>query len=144
MGITGIQINGISITQEHGHLLLSKDGIQMRCDFWELNDCISEFEEYLRENKLQTAFVKGRKGENIMCKKIEQLDFYDCIVAELGKVDFQESGYSLESVINDYKLMERISRNIYRAVNRYDCELYWAIDDAIEEELEVQMPGHIS
>lgn len=79
-----------------------------------------------------------------MCKKIKQLDFYDCIVAELGKVDFQESGYSLESVINDYNLMERISRNIYRAVNRYDCELYWAIDDAIEEELEVQVPGHVS
>lgn len=55
MGITGIQINGISITQEHGHLLLSKDGIQMRCDFWELNDCIPEFEEYLREKELQTA-----------------------------------------------------------------------------------------
>lgn len=28
--ITEIIINGISVKQEHGHLLLQKDGIQMR------------------------------------------------------------------------------------------------------------------
>lgn len=49
--ITEIIINGISVTQEHGHLLLQKDGTQMRCDFGELNECIPEFEEYLKDKK---------------------------------------------------------------------------------------------
>lgn len=57
MRLIGIQINGINVSQEHGHYLLQKDGIQMRCDFNELNECIPEFEEYLAEaqKKLQTA-----------------------------------------------------------------------------------------
>lgn len=49
MRIIGIQINGINVSQEHGHYLLQKDGIKMRCDFGELNECIPEFEEYLNE-----------------------------------------------------------------------------------------------
>lgn len=57
MRLIGIQINGIHVSQEHGHYLLQKDGIKMRCDFNELNECIPEFEEYLAEvrQKLQTA-----------------------------------------------------------------------------------------
>lgn len=56
MRLIGIKINGIDILQEHGHYLLQKDGIQMRCDFNELNECIPEFEEYLAElQKKQTA-----------------------------------------------------------------------------------------
>lgn len=57
MRLIGIQINGINVSQEHGHYLLQKDGVQMRCDFNELNECIPEFEEYLAEvqKKLQTA-----------------------------------------------------------------------------------------
>lgn len=38
MRLIGIQINGINVSQEHGHYLLQKDGVQMRCDFNELND----------------------------------------------------------------------------------------------------------
>lgn len=55
MRLSGIQINGIDISQEH--YLLQKNGIQMRCDFNELNERIPEFEEYLTEaqKKLQTA-----------------------------------------------------------------------------------------
>lgn len=49
MRLTGIYINGISISQEHGHYLLEKDGIKMRCDSGELNECIPEFEEYVKE-----------------------------------------------------------------------------------------------
>lgn len=49
-----IYINGISVSREHGHYLLQKDGAQMRCDVGELNECIPEFEEYLLES-LQTA-----------------------------------------------------------------------------------------
>lgn len=45
MQITGIKINGISVTREYGHYLLQKNGIKMRCDFGELNECIPEFEE---------------------------------------------------------------------------------------------------
>lgn len=57
MRLIGIQINGINVSQEHGHYLLQKDGIKMRCDFNELNECIPEFEECLAEaqKKLQTA-----------------------------------------------------------------------------------------
>lgn len=57
MRLIGIQINGINVSQEHGHYLLQKDGIKMRCDFNELNECVPEFEEYLTEaqRKLQTA-----------------------------------------------------------------------------------------
>lgn len=49
MSITGIQINGISVTRECGHYLLQKNGVKMRCDFGELNECIPEFEEYMEE-----------------------------------------------------------------------------------------------
>lgn len=49
MQITGIKINGISVTREYGHYLLQKNGIKMRYDFGELNECIPEFEEYLEE-----------------------------------------------------------------------------------------------
>lgn len=49
MRIIGIEINGITITQEHGHYLLRKNGVKMRCDYGELNECILEFEEYLEE-----------------------------------------------------------------------------------------------
>jgi len=49
MGIVGIQINGISVTCECGHYILQRNGIKMRCDFGELNECIPEFEEYLEE-----------------------------------------------------------------------------------------------
>lgn len=49
--ITGIQINGINVIRECGHLLLQKEGVKMRCDFGELNECITEFEEYLEEIK---------------------------------------------------------------------------------------------
>lgn len=57
MRLIRIQINEINVSQEHGHYLLQKDGVQMRCDFGELNECIPEFEEYLTEaqKKLQTA-----------------------------------------------------------------------------------------
>lgn len=57
MRLIGLQINGIDVSQEHGHYLLQKDDVQMRCDFNELNECIPEFEEYLAEarKKLQTA-----------------------------------------------------------------------------------------
>lgn len=57
MRLIEIQINGINVSQEHGHYLLQKDGIQMRCDFNELKECIPEFEECLKEvrRKLQTA-----------------------------------------------------------------------------------------
>lgn len=34
--ITEIIINGISVTQEHGHLLLQKDGIQNALRFWRI------------------------------------------------------------------------------------------------------------
>lgn len=49
MRIIGIEINGITITQEYGHYLLRKNGVKMRCDYGELNECILEFEEYLEE-----------------------------------------------------------------------------------------------
>lgn len=55
--ITEIIINGISVKQEHGHLLLQKNGIKMRCDFGELNECIPEFEEYVRERKYKRQSV---------------------------------------------------------------------------------------
>ncbi|WP_368273578.1 hypothetical protein [Enterocloster bolteae] len=51
MQIAGIKINGISVTREYGHYLLQKNGIKMRCDFGELNECIPEFEEYLEEKE---------------------------------------------------------------------------------------------
>lgn len=44
-----ISINGISVSQEYGHYLLQKNGVKMRCDIGELNECIPEFEEYLNE-----------------------------------------------------------------------------------------------
>lgn len=49
MRLIGISINGIDVSREHGHYLLQKDGVKMRCDFGELNECIPEFEEYLEE-----------------------------------------------------------------------------------------------
>lgn len=49
MKLMGICINGITVTQEHGHYLLQKNSIKMRCDFGELNECVQEFEEYLEE-----------------------------------------------------------------------------------------------
>lgn len=49
MKLIGIHINGITVTQEHGHYLLQKNGIKMRCNFGELNECVQEFEEYLEE-----------------------------------------------------------------------------------------------
>lgn len=49
MRLIGIHINGITVTQEHGHYLLQKNGVKMRCDFGELNECIREFEAYLEE-----------------------------------------------------------------------------------------------
>ena len=57
MRITGIQINGINISDEHGHYLLEKDNRQMRCDVGELNEAVPEFEEMLIEaqKRLQTA-----------------------------------------------------------------------------------------
>ena len=55
--ITGIQINGISVMREHGHLLLQKDGVQLRCDFGELNECIPEFEEHLKEIEQERQLV---------------------------------------------------------------------------------------
>lgn len=51
MQIARIKINGISVTQECGHYLLQKNGIKMRCDFGELNECITEFKEYFKEFK---------------------------------------------------------------------------------------------
>lgn len=51
MGIISLQINGIDVSFEHGHYLLQKGGINMRCDFGELNECIPEFEEYIEEIK---------------------------------------------------------------------------------------------
>ena len=44
-----ISINEISVSQEYGHYLLQKNGVKMRCDIGELNECIPEFEEYLNE-----------------------------------------------------------------------------------------------
>lgn len=57
MGLIGIQINGISVVNEHGHYLLEKENKQMRCDVGELNEAIPEFEEMLNQAKmkLQTA-----------------------------------------------------------------------------------------
>lgn len=49
MTFIGVNINGIEITQEYGHYLLQKNGVKMRCDIGELNECIPEFEEYLEE-----------------------------------------------------------------------------------------------
>ena len=49
MRLIGIHINGITITQEHGHYLLQKNGIKMRCDFGELNECVQEFTNYVEE-----------------------------------------------------------------------------------------------
>lgn len=49
MRLIGIQVNGITVIQEHGHYLLQKHGVKMRCDIGELNECIPEFEEYLEE-----------------------------------------------------------------------------------------------
>lgn len=46
MGITGIRINGIDVSYEHGHYLLQRNNIKMRCDIGELNEGIEEFEEY--------------------------------------------------------------------------------------------------
>lgn len=59
MQLTGISFNGINVTQEHGHYLLQKDGIYMRCDVGELNECIPEFEEYFVEaqKKLQLQTI---------------------------------------------------------------------------------------
>ena len=51
MRITGIQINGINISDEHGHYLLEKDNRQMRCDIGELNEAVPEFEEMLTEEQ---------------------------------------------------------------------------------------------
>lgn len=58
MSVVQIQINGIDVVREFDHYLFQKDGVEMRCDVGELNECMSEFEEYLREIKtqrLQTA-----------------------------------------------------------------------------------------
>lgn len=49
MKLIGIHINGITVTQEHGHYLLQKNGIKMRCDFGELNECVQEFADYVEE-----------------------------------------------------------------------------------------------
>ena len=51
MKMTGLYINGISVSRECGHYLLEKENVQMRCDFGELKDCIPEFEEYFQEKK---------------------------------------------------------------------------------------------
>lgn len=51
MGIIGFCINGISVSRENGHYLLQKNGIQMRCDIGELNECIPEFEEYMEDQR---------------------------------------------------------------------------------------------
>lgn len=51
MKLIGIKINGIDVLIEHGHYLLHKDSIKMRCDFNELNRYIPEFEEYLADLK---------------------------------------------------------------------------------------------
>ena len=53
MRITGIQINGINISDEHGHYLLEKDNRQMRCDIGELNEAVPEFEQMLIEAQKQ-------------------------------------------------------------------------------------------
>ena len=45
-----IVVNGITVTQEYGHYLLQKNGVKMRCDVGELNECIQEFEDYFRRN----------------------------------------------------------------------------------------------
>lgn len=49
MGIISLQINGIDVFLEHGHYLLQKGGVSMRCDFGELKQCIPEFEECTEE-----------------------------------------------------------------------------------------------
>lgn len=46
MKLTGITVNGIQIYFEHGHYLLKRGQVELRCDFGELNECIPEFEEY--------------------------------------------------------------------------------------------------
>lgn len=51
MSISGIEINGISVTREYEHYLLQKDGVEMRCYLGELNECIPEFEEFVREKQ---------------------------------------------------------------------------------------------
>lgn len=49
VSISGIEIDGISVTREYEHYVLKKDGVEMRCYLGELNECIPEFEEYLKE-----------------------------------------------------------------------------------------------
>lgn len=53
MGIVRVQINGIDVVRERDHYLLRKDSMEMRCDMGELNECIPEFIEYLREKSIQ-------------------------------------------------------------------------------------------
>lgn len=53
MGTASVQINGIDVVREFDHYLLRKDNVEMRCDVGELNECISEFIEYLREKSIQ-------------------------------------------------------------------------------------------
>ena len=60
MKMTGLYINGISVSQEYGHYLLEKENIQMRCDFGELKDCIPEFEEYFQEKKENVRLNNGK------------------------------------------------------------------------------------
>lgn len=51
MSISGIEIDGISVMREYDHYLLQKDGVEMRCYLGELNECIPEFKEYLKEKQ---------------------------------------------------------------------------------------------
>jgi hypothetical protein len=44
-----ININGINISEEHGHHLLEKNGVTMTCDHGELNETLEEFETYYQE-----------------------------------------------------------------------------------------------
>lgn len=50
-----LNINGIDIFREGGHLLLVRDDVKMRCDHGELNHAIEEFEEYYSRRQLQKA-----------------------------------------------------------------------------------------
>ena len=49
MKFTGLSIDGIDILMEHGHYVLHKNGVKMRCDLCELNTCIPEFKRYYKE-----------------------------------------------------------------------------------------------
>ena len=151
-------MDGIIMTLEKFKNEINLEGyIKVQC--WEDEDYPTvyyeghgwgDLKEYLNR---EVAYVFPYKAEHnvaicielaeaISEDKPELLDYYDFIVSSLEEADFSKTNYTKEMVMHNYSLMARISNNACRAINN-GCELQWAVDDAIEEELGAIIPGHI-